>query len=435
MKIIQITPGAGGDFYCDNCLRDNALAMELRRRGHDALMVPLYLPMAADGHDAPPAPPAPIFFGGINVYLQQKSAIFRRTPRWLDRLLDSPRLLARVARRAGMTRPADLGEMTLSMLRGEEGRQVKELARLVAWLSEHERPDVVCLSNALLLGMARSIKGALGVPLVCLLQDEDAFLDAMPEPHRGEAWDLLRRRAADVDGFIAVSRHYREVMRRRLGVAPERVAAVHIGASAAGFGPAAPPEMPVIGYTARLCGARGLDTLVEAFLALRTEPAMAGLRLRITGMETVDDRQFVADLRRRIAEAGAAGNVELLPALDRAGRQNFLRTVSLVAVPAREGEAFGLFVLEALASGVPVVLTRVGSYPELLERGGGVLVAPDDPRALAAAIRELVTDPERLRQAGAAGRKAVLEYFNLSRMADDIVKVFERVLASKPCHI
>jgi hypothetical protein len=357
MKIIQITPGAGGDFYCDNCLRDNALAMELRRRGHDALMVPLYLPMAADGPDAPPAPPAPIFFGGINVYLQQKSAIFRRTPRWLDRLLDSPRLLARVAGRAGMTRPAALGEMTLSMLRGEEGRQVKELARLVAWLSEHERPDVVCLSNALLLGMARSIKGALGVPLVCLLQDEDAFLDAMPEPHRGEAWDLLRRRAADVDGFIAVSRHYREVMRRRLGVAPERVAAVHIGAS-------------------------------------------------------------------------AAGNVELLPALDRAGRQNFLRTVSLVAVPAREGEAFGLFVLEALASGVPVVLTRVGSYPELLERGGGVLVAPDDPRALAAAIRELLADPERLRQAGAAGRKAVLEYFSIERMAGDIVKVFERVVAS-----
>jgi glycosyltransferase involved in cell wall biosynthesis len=428
MKIIQITPGAGGDFYCDNCLRDNALAMELRRRGHDALMVPLYLPIAADGPDAPPAPPAPIFFGGINVYLQQKSAIFRKTPRWLDRLLDSPRLLARVARRAGMTRPTDLGEMTLSMLRGEEGRQAKELQRLVAWLSEHERPDLVCLSNALLLGMARRIRSALGVPLVCILQDEDGFLDAMAEPHRGQAWDLLRRRAAEVDGFIAVSRHYREVMCRRLSLAPERVAAVHIGTSAEGFGPAAPPQPPVIGYTARLCGAKGLDTLVEAFLALRAEPATAGLRLRITGMETIDDRTLVSGIRRRIAEAGAAADVELLPALDRAGRQEFLRTVSLVAVPAREGEAFGLFVIEALASGVPVVLTRIGSYPELVEMGGGVLIEPDDPRALAAAIRELLADAERLRQMGAAGRKAVLEYFNIGRMAGDIVRVFEQVL-------
>ena len=428
MKIVQITPGAGGDFYCDNCLRDNALALELRRRGHDALMVPLYLPMAADSPQAARA--APIFFGGINVYLQQKSAIFRKTPRWLDRLLDSPRLLARFARRAGTTRPADLGEMTLSMLRGEEGRQAKELERLVAWLAEHERPDLVCLSNALLLGMARRLKSALGVPLVCLLQDEDAFLDAMPEPHRGQAWDLLRRRAAEVDGFIAVSRHYREVMCKRLDLAPERVAAVHIGTSAEGFGPAAPPQPPVIGYTARLCGARGLDTLVEAVLALRAEPATAGLRLKVTGMETVDDREFVAGLRQRIAEAGAAADVEFLPALDRAGRQEFLRTVSLVAVPAREGEAFGLFVIEALASGVPVVLTRVGSYPELVEMGGGALVDPGDPRALAAAIRKLVADPERARLEGARGRKAVLKYFNIERMAGDIVKVFEHILIS-----
>jgi glycosyltransferase involved in cell wall biosynthesis len=262
------------------------------------------------------------------------------------------------------------------------------------------------------------------------LQDEDAFLDAMPEPLRSAAWDLLRSRAAEIDGFIAVSRHYREVMCRRLSLPPERVAAVHIGASAKGFEPAPPPQPPVIGYTARLCGAKGLDTLVEAVLALRAEPATAGLHLKITGMETIDDRAFVAAVRRRIAAAGAAKDVEFLPALDRASRQAFLRTVSLVAVPAREGEAFGLFAIEALAAGVPVVLTRIGSYPELVERGGGVLVKPDNPPALAAAIRDLLADPEKARQTGAAGRKAVLEYFNIERMAGDIVKVFERILLS-----
>ena len=434
MKIIQITPGAGSHFYCDNCLRDAALVRELRRRGHDVLMVPLYLPLSADAPEAGRA--APIFFGGINVYLQQKWGLFRRTPRWLDRLLDSPRLLARVARRAGLTRPEDLGEPTLSMLRGEEGRQVKELRRLVAWLSEQERPDLVCLSNALLLGLARQIKAELRTPILCSLQDEDAFLDSLPEPHRGEAWDTVRRRAAEIDGFIAVSRHYRTVMCERLGLAPERVRTVHLGIDAEGYGPAAPPQPPVIGYTARLCGAKGLDTLVEALLALRAEPAAAGLRLKITGLEMSDDRDFVAGLRRRIADAGATGDVEFLPALDRAGRQEFLRTVTLVAVPARQSEAFGLFVLEAMAAGVPVVLSRVGSYPELMEAaGGGVLVGPGDPAALASAIRGLLARPDEARALAARGRKAVLEYFNIERMADDMLKVFEQVLAQEPRNI
>ena len=429
MKIVQITPGAGSNFYCDNCLRDAALVRELRRRGHDVLMVPLYLPLSADAPEAGRA--APIFFGGINVYLQQKWDLFRRTPRWLDRLLDSPRLLARVARRAAMTRPEDLGEPTLSMLRGEEGRQVKELRRLTAWLSEQERPDLVCLSNALLLGLARRIKAELRTPILCSLQDEDAFLDALPDPHRGEAWDAVRRRAAEIDGFIAVSRHYRAVMCDRLGLAPERIRAVHLGIDAAGFNPAEPPQPPVIGYTARLCGAKGLDTLVEAFLALRAEPAAAGLRLKVTGTEMLGDRAFVAGLRRRITDAGAAGDVEFLPALARAGRQEFLRTVTLVAVPARRSEAFGLFVLEAMAAGVPVVLSRVGSYPEILEAaGGGVLVEPDDARALAAAIRGLLARPDEARALAARGRKAVLEYFNIERMADEMLKVFDQVVAS-----
>ncbi|MBM4016981.1 MAG: glycosyltransferase family 4 protein [Planctomycetes bacterium] len=431
MKTVQITPGAGGGFHCDNCLRDNALVLELRRRGHDVLMVPLYLPMAADGPDASRG--APIFFGGINVYLQQKWPLLRRTPRWLDRLLDSPRLLACVARRAAMTRPQDLGEPTLSMLRGEEGRQVKELERLVAWLAEHERPDLVCLSNALLLGMARRLKQALGVPVVSLLQDEDAFLDSLPEPHRAEAWDTVRRRAAELDGFIATSRYFREVMVRRLGLPPERAWAVHAGLDAAGYEPAAaPPQPPAIGFTARLCEAKGLDTLVDAFLLVRSEGAAPGLRLRAAGMQMPEDREFVSRMRRRLAERGADADAEFLPAPDRAARQRFLQTVSLVAAPARQAEAFGLFALEAMAAGVPVVLSRVGSYPELVEAsGGGVLVEPDDPAALAAAIGRLLARPDEAGDLAARGRRAVLDYFSIHRMADETLAVFEHVAGAK----
>src|SRR5947207_11201888 len=127
MRIVLLTPGTGS-FYCGTCMRDNTLAQGLRKLGHDALLVPLYLPLALDEESA--AEGAPLFYGGVNVYLQQKSGFFRKSPRWLDSLLDSPAAIGSAAKRAGMTDPSTLGDLTLSMLRGEEGKQKKELERL-----------------------------------------------------------------------------------------------------------------------------------------------------------------------------------------------------------------------------------------------------------------------------------------------------------------
>src|SRR5215210_5827192 len=101
MHIIQLTAGTGS-FYCGTCLRDNALVAALRRQGHDALTIPMYLPLTLD--EAPTTEGAPVFYGGINVYLQQKFGWFRRTPRWLDRLLDAPALLRAAGQKAGSTR-------------------------------------------------------------------------------------------------------------------------------------------------------------------------------------------------------------------------------------------------------------------------------------------------------------------------------------------
>jgi hypothetical protein len=80
MNIVQITPGAGS-MYCGGCFRDNSLVAALRKQGHQTLMVPLYLPLTLDEPDQSAG--TPIFFGGINVYLDQKSALFRKAPRWL----------------------------------------------------------------------------------------------------------------------------------------------------------------------------------------------------------------------------------------------------------------------------------------------------------------------------------------------------------------
>ena len=423
MKILQIIPGSGNTFYCENCLRDDGLVRTLGAMGHDAAGLPLYLPLMSDEPEA--LDDAPVFFGGINVYLQQKFGLFRRTPRWIDRLFDSPRLLRWAARRSGMTRATDLGETMLSMLRGEHGRQVKELERLVDYLVAHDPPDVVCLSNALLLGLAERIQQALRVPVVCMLQDEDAFVDALPEALREQVWSVLGERAGQADAFVAVSRYYADVMRRRLALPADRVHVVHTGIAVDRWpARAGPPEAPTIGYLSRLCPAKGLDLLVEAFEALRAGGAPEGLKLRVAGGWTDGDLPFIDGVRRRLSEAHLADDVELLGNLDADDRRAFLGGLSVLSVPTRAGEAFGLYVVEALACGVPVVLPRHGSFVELVETtGGGLLVEPNDPAALADAIGQLLADPARAAALGAAGRRAVAEKFSAEGMARAFLRV------------
>src|SRR5271155_3892417 len=219
LRIVQITPGAG-KMFCGACLRDNALVTALRKLGHAATMTPLYLPLTLDEEDESAG--VPIFFSGINVYLEQQSAFFRHVPEWLHHALASPTLLNWASGAAAKTRPSDLGRMTISMLRGEEGNQARELEELLDWLRA-EKPDVVSLSNALLVGMARRIKAELRVPGLCSLQGEDWFLDALPPADRELAWHTAAERARDVDIFISPSRYFADLMRTRLKLAPEKV--------------------------------------------------------------------------------------------------------------------------------------------------------------------------------------------------------------------
>jgi glycosyltransferase involved in cell wall biosynthesis len=443
--------------YCGNCLHDNALVAALRRMGHQVLMVPLYLPLTLD--EADQSAGTPIFFGGINVYLEQKGAFFRQSPRWLHDLLASRRLLQWVAGKAASTRAADLGELTLSMLRGEDGNQARELDELVAWLETQPRPDVVCLSNALLLGLARRLKKELAVPVVCSLQGEDWFLDSLPEPHRAACWQTLAQRAADVEAFIAPSHYFAHLMQERLGLPAERVRVVYDGINLAGYedgkgkaesrkqkaesgtiscqlpiaGDQGTGVAPVLGFFARLCREKGLDTLVEAYIALRRRGRVNGLKLRVGGSCGPADEPFVAGVRERLKAAGALGEVEFCPNLDRAGKLAFLRSLSVFSVPAAYGEAFGLYVIEALATGVPVVQPRSGAFPELVAAtGGGRLCAPGDVQALAEALEELLVRPAEARALGEAGRQVVFARFSAEAMARAFLEVLRPVMPSTP---
>lgn len=431
MNLVQLTPGAGG-MFCGNCFHDNTLVAALRHLGHDATMLPLYLPINVD--EADESAGNPIFFGGINVYLQQKSAWFRQAPGWLHRLLNSRRLLEWAAGRAAKTRATEVGELLLSMLRGETGNQNREITELIGWLREHARPDVICLSNALLVGMARRLKAELGVPVVCLLQGEEPYLDALPLKLRPVVWQLLAERAVDLDAWIAPSRWNADAMKLRLNLKPERLHVVHDGINLAGYevqslkSKAQSRTAPVLGYFARMCRDKGLDTLVEAFIQLKQRGRVPRLKLHIGGGCGPGDEPFVKSLRIRLAEAGYIGEVSFSPNLNRAEKLAFLQGLTVFSVPANYGEAFGLYVIEALAAGVPVVQPRTAAFPEILAAtGGGVLCEPNDAKSLADALEELFLNPERARALGEAGRRAVAEKFSAEAMARATLRVFATV--------
>lgn len=431
MRFIQITPGSGDNFYCENCLRDLGLVQAMRGLGVDMLMVPLYLPI---GGQQGPAQGVPIFFGGINVYLQQKLALFRKTPRWLDRALDSRTLLGWVGRKAGMTNSRVLGETTVSMLQGRDGRQVKELDRLVGWLSmEAERADVICLSNALLLGLAPALKERLRVPVICLLQDEDGFVDGLGSPYAQQAWDLMHRHASHVDAFVAVSRFYAGLMKEKMDLPGHKVHVIPMGIPVARYTAApGPSEVSTLGFLSRQCPARGLDTLVEAFLLLKRQDRFRSLRLRVSGGKSQADEPFIQGLRSRLAKAGVLGDVTFWTDFSQEAKRGFLAGLTVLSVPEKTAVAYGLYVLEALACGVPVVQPAIGVFPEILgQTGGGVLVRENTAEGLAAALEPLLADREAAHRLGRQGREGVARHYEVAQTAERMVALTQEVCTGR----
>jgi glycosyltransferase involved in cell wall biosynthesis len=417
MKIFLLTPGTGS-YHCGVCMRDNALAKELHRQGHDAVMLPMYLPLTLDESAASPG--TPIFFGGINVYLQQKFAFFRHTPRWLDALFNQRWLLKLVAgSAASQTGGPDVGELTHSMLLGEDGQQAKELDELIAWMQQHGKPDAVWLSTALLAGLARRLTRALGIPVLGSLQGEDSFLDSLAEPWRTRCWDTLTARAHDVFALVAPSRYYADLMGVRMKLPSEKLRVIPNGIAPEDFAPAATPPPLAIGYLARMIPGKGLGTVVDAFILLKKRGHFPTVKLLVVGAMTTSDEGYVDSLQAKLRAAGCGADVEFHPNVSRTEKAALLRRFTLLSVPATYGEAFGLYIAEAWASGVPVVQPDSAAFPELITAtGAGALFEPANTDALVRTWEELLADPAATHALGAKGRAAVERDFSMARMAE-----------------
>ncbi|MFO0809789.1 MAG: glycosyltransferase family 4 protein [Gemmataceae bacterium] len=426
MRIASITAGAAG-MFCGSCLHDNALAAALTRLGHDALLVPTYTPIRTD---EPDVSTRRVFLGGINVYLDQSSDAFARAPRFVRWLLDRPALIKLATKLSPLPDYGTLGELTISMLRGEHGRQRREFDDLVGWLAADVKPQIVTLTNVLLSGLAPAIKERLGVPVVAHLQGDDVFLDALSADHRKQCVELIRANDAAIDGHVATCRDYADYMAEYLGVSRGKIDHVIPGIDLKGHGERKamrfdPPF--VIGYFARIAPEKGLHVLAEAYIRLRQMGGVPPTRLRTSGYLGPHHRGYLQGVRDTLAKAGLGGEFEYVDSPDHASKVRFLQSLDLFSVPATFREPKGLYVLEALANGVPVVQPAFGSFPELIDAtSGGVLTKPGDTDDLAVALARLLADASERERLGRAGQDAVRTHFTSQSMARTTAEIYTR---------
>jgi glycosyltransferase involved in cell wall biosynthesis len=435
MKIVYLVAGAGG-MYCGSCLHGNTLAAAMSAAGQDCVLVPMYTPLRTDEESVSVDRVA---FGGINVYLQQHSAIFRRSPWAFDRLLDRPGLLRWASSRSAAVQPRWLGPLTLSMLEGEHGRQRKELEKLVRWLGDL-RPDVVHLNNALLIGVAREIMRQLGVAVVCSLTGEDVFVEKLPEPYRGQALDLLCERAAEVAALVAMNRYYADFMAGYLHVPRTRICVIPPGLNLAGIArrstsvlPAASeaggmPALRSIGFLARICPDKGLHQLAAALKRLAADPDVPPTRVQAAGYLHPDDWRYLTEIEQQMAGAGLMDRFEYVGELDRPAKLTFLQSLDVFCLPTVYRESKGLSVFEAWANAVPAVLPAHGAFPEMVaDTGGGVLCEPGDPTSLAAGLKRMILNRDFAAECGRRAQQVVHERYNADVMARRTIELYAEI--------
>jgi len=416
--------------YCGSCLRDNALAAELIARGHDVTLIPLYTPLRSDETNVTRPD---ILFGGISIYLQHHSALFRRLPRFVDRLLDSPWLIKTFADRSMSTDPKLLGGLTVSMLDGPDGVLRKEFDKLIEWVRDEPRPDVVTITNSMLIGLARPLAEALKAPVCCTLQGEALFLDGLIEPFKTQALERIWTQVAHVDRFVAISDFEARYMHQYLRIPGDRISVVPLGVRVQDFEDAEGPEAQnaedfTIGFLGRIAPEKGLRVLAEAYVQLRRKTASTKMRLEAAGYMAAAHKPYLAAAQRTLAQAGLQHEFTYRGEVDRRGKVEFLHSLDVMSMPATYDEPKGFTLLEAMASGVPIVEPRRGALEEIVERtGGGLLVTADDPDALADGLCRLWSDRSLREQLGRRGQQGVREHYTIEGSTEALIRVFEQV--------
>lgn len=429
MNIVYLITGSGGSFYCGNCFRDMLYIKAIRKvPGINVTAIPLYLP--PDGSDIDTDFDKHVFFGAISMYLREKIPFFRKMPAFLDKVFDASPMLKIAARQAGTTRTEGLENLTLNMIKGDNAMREQEVDRLVTYLLKDSKPDAIHLSNALIIGLASQLKKRLNVRIICSLQNEDDWIDEMVEPYRYRAWKMIAEEAVHVDAFISPSKYYKDLFITKTGVSGSNIHVVPSGIESQEDHPASVNKhSPSIGYYCRVSYQNGFDKLVDAFINIKTNDKIAGLTLHVCGGFTSDDKPFIKDQIKKITDHGFKSFVKIYPEFQGSSKQEFFRNIDIMSVPVRKYDAYGLYILEANAAGVPVVQPATGAFPEILDKtGGGIIYYPDNEEELTAALIKLLNDNSLIRSLGKTGQIKVKEELTLEKMSEGLSKVYNVII-------
>ncbi len=425
MRILSLTAGAAS-MYCGSCMRDNALAARLIKLGHDVTLLPFYTPTLTDEENV--SRQQQVFFGGISVFLEQHSSLFRKAPRFLSRMLDAPSVIKAFTSGSISVDPRELGALTVSTLRGEDGYQRQEIDKLLEFLRDEPAYDIVNIPYALLISLAAPLKRQLGCPVVVTLQGEDLFLDALPEPYRAEALALVRSQVANVDRFIAVSEYYARFMQDYLNIPAQKMHVARLGVNVNDLTVTTRQRSDpfTIGFFARIAPEKGLHNLAEAYRILRTEKGLPPSRLVAAGYLPPEHRPYLEGIGARLSAAGLGDEFVYRGTLDRAKKVEFFHDIDVFSVPTDYHEPKGLFLLEAMACGVPVVQPNHGAFPEMINRtGGGVLAASESGADIADALDGLWRDPARASELGHNGAAGVRASYTSDHMAREVFAAYQ----------
>lgn len=429
MKIVYLITGSGGTFYCGNCYRDMIYLRAIRKvKDIQASAIPLYLPPDQTTKDT--GIDSNVFFGAISMYLRQKVPFLKNMPDFIDKMLDSAPMLRMAARRAGTTRTEGLEDLTLNMITGENVFPEKEIKRLIKYIIKDGKPDVIHLSNALIIGLARQLKNRLNVKIVCSLLNEDDWINEMVEPYQSSAWELISKESHNVDAFITPSKYYKEFFTSKTGIPGDNIHVIPLG-----FEPGSLPFLqkrdnyPSIGYFCRISSQNGFDKLVDAFIDLKLKNSLPGLTLHVSGGYTGDDKPFIIEQIRKIKKNGLKSYVRIYPEFQGNSKEDFFSNIDVMSVPVRKHDGYGLYLLEANSAGIPVVQPATGGFPEIIKRTqGGVTYFPDTVEELSVSILNLLKDNDLRKRLGVLGKENVLKDLSLDVMSDGLSVVYNSLI-------
>jgi glycosyltransferase involved in cell wall biosynthesis len=395
--------------------------------GTKASAVPLYLPPDENADEQ--GLEKNVFFGAISMYLREKVPFFRHMPAFMDRVVDSAPMLRMAAKRAGTTRTEGLEEMTLGMINGSNAFPEMELRRLVNHLTRDGHPDVIHLSNALIIGLAGQLKKKMDVKIVCSLLNEDDWINEMAEPYQSRAWKLIGEESVNVDAFITPSRYYKEFFVSKTGVPPDAVSIVPLGLDPGSLISIQKKNtVPSLGYFCRINSHNGFDKIVDAFIEIRKSGLIPDLMLHVSGGYTGDDKPFIQKQIAKLKRNGLIDSVKIYSEFQGDSKDDFFSNVDIVSVPVRKYDGYGLHLLEANAAGIPLVEPATGAYPEIIAiTGGGITYEPDTIPALAEAIVKLFGDRKLIQDLGIRGKENVTRELSLEKMSKGLSAVYKKL--------